>query len=940
MKKYILKRGFFAVILSLLVISMYGVPAKHGLITIKQSDGSSIKVRIVGDERFHYYISEDGYLLTRSNSDYFYYSDFDSQTMSLRPTNVRANDVSKRDVSEQKFVATRSKELPASIVSMPKQLYRKAAAQKSDNHQKQGEFPTIGTQKSLAILVEFKDKKFTIANPKETFHRFMMEENFSDRNGAHCSVRDYFLESSEGLFDPQFDVYGPVTMPENMAYYGGNNASGTDQRPAEMVATACQMLDGEIDFSEYDRNNDGWVDNVYIFYAGYSEAEGASANTIWPHSWDVWLGSQIRVKLDGVYVGPYGCSNELNIDNDNLVGIGVFCHEFGHVLGLPDIYATDYNPLAFTPGKYTLMDAGEYNNNSNTPPLLTAYERWVLGWHTPEIIDRPANITLPSLSSSEKKSYMIKTSNENEMYFLENRQQEGFDEFIPGHGMLVWHIDYDSLDWDNNRVNNLSTHQGIDLVEADGRATVDSRAGDPFPGASGITSFTDNTYPSMRDWNNNPLNLPITEIKETDGVITFKVLGGIFELGEVSVGDPADITATSFLLKWSSVSRANEYLVSVYTLVDQKKVYVHRNISVGNINRYVVTGLSPLTEYYATVTASDGLNLSEESEAVQITTLEPDFSFYVPRVLPASEIKSNGFVANWELLKEATSYSLSVFKTLNSGMITENLDFSDGISGIPQKWTTNCNSVLVAEGFYGVSAPSMRMGVNGSYITSPLYNGTIKNISFWYKGQYFGTDNVVSVSVFNGREWRVLDFLNLTSGEDKFAVYGEEEEIPIGEDICQFRVFFEKVSDGFVYLDDIHVTVESKDQPQLVPGYDRLNVMNVGSYKVVGLDPETTYMYVVKASDGTKESLTSPQEFVTTLDGSNISQGQSVKFNVINDGRLITVTAPQNSKLEVYSLSGMLIKNIILQHEQTYITLDKGAYILKCDNKAIKTIIK
>lgn len=938
MKLYNYILGLFTAVLLAGTVSLSGAPAKPGLLTIRLADGTSIDVRIIGDEHFHYYLSEDGYLLTRGTDDYFYYSDFDPQSMLLKATDVKAHGISTRNRDEQSFVAMRSKSLPD--LRIHHRFTKKTVQSDEEQSHKLGKFPTLGKQKSLVILVQFKDKKFTITNPRETFLDFMMKRGFKHKNGAHGSVYDYYTENSEGLFDPEFDIYGPVTLPENLAYYGGNNAQGQDRAPDEMVETACRMLDDEIDFSQYDRNNDGWVDNVYIFYAGYSEAEGASSNAIWPHSWDIWLGAQRRVQLDDVYIGPYGCSNELNIDNNDLVGIGVFCHEFGHVLGLPDIYATDYNPLALTPGQYTLMDAGEYNNNSNTPPLLSAYERWVLGWHTPELIDRALNATLPPLSSAEKKSYLIKTTDENEMYFLENRQQEGYDQYLPGHGMLVWHIDFDRQDWENNRVNNLSTHQGIDLVEADGIGGDDTRAGDPFPGSSGVTEFTDNTYPSMRDWNNNPLNLPLTKIKEENGIITFKVLGGIFELDKVSLRDPLEVTATSFTIQWSSVARANDYLLNVYSLSGNKKEYVYRNLSMGNVNSYTITGLSPLSTYYVTVTASDRTRLSEESNVLEISTLEPDFSFYTPTVLPATEIKSDRFTANWEKLDEATTYYLSVYEKQNSGTLTENLNFTDGTGNLPQGWETSCNSVIVAEGYYGMQPPALRMGKNIDYLTSPLYNGRISELSFWYRGQYFQSDNTVSVSVFDGKEWQVLDFLQGASGEEKFALYGDGQEIPIGKDISRFRIYFEKVSQGFIYFDDIRVTVESKEPPQLLPGYDRLVVGDTDSYEVKGLDPLTSYLYVVRASDGTKESLSSPEEEVTTLNGTGMTKVSSPGFGTMVDGNLLTISSAPGEKIAIYSVTGILIRSFVTEQGHSHTMLEKGIYLVKCGNNVRKVSIR
>lgn len=937
-------------------VAAWAVPAKPGLLTIEQPDGRTIKVRIVGDENSHYYLSEDGYLLTRGADDYFYYSDFDRQSGLLRSTGVRASDISLRDSEEAAFVSRRSREAPdlramsrrkSTLVTRRRTANADESQTNSGTWQKTKDFPTIGTQRTIVILVQFKDTKFTVENSEEVFRNFMMQEGFTYSNGAHLSVRDYYTTCSDGLFDPQFDVFGPVTLSQNLAYYGRNDASGNDDRPEDMVVEACTMLDDEINFADYDRNGDGWVDNVYLFYAGYSEAEGASANAIWPHSWDIWLGAQIRLQLDGVNIGPYGCSPELNMGTDDLAGIGVFCHEFGHVLGLPDLYATDGNQLAFTPGEYSLMDAGEYTDNSNTPPSLTAYERWVLGWHTPDLIDRPMNGMLPPLSSGTTRSYMIPTSNPNEMFFLENRQQEGLDEFIPGHGMLVWHVDYDEEIWTGNDVNNLSTHQRVDIVEADADQSEATRAADPFPGTSGIRSFTASTYPALEDWSGQGIDLPITGIREEDGVIYFEVLGGVFEIDPVTLNEPENVTATSVSLSWTTVAHANNYLLNLYEKNGQNKTYVLQNFPMGNVTEYVVTGLEPETVYYMTVSASDGEHLSAESNEVSATTREPDFSFYMPTALPATEIGENAFTANWESLSEASEYFVSVYERNNSGEQTENLDFTDGQEGIPDTWTTNCNSFIMTPGCYGAAAPALRMAQTGSYIESPLYDGEIREISFWYKGDYMGTDNIASVSISrDGSSWEVLDFLSIADGADHYVIYGEGQSVTLPEGTCKFRIYYEKPltgesTNGFVYFDDLRVAVEGHDNPIPVEGFVGKSAGASLSCEVSGLKPGTDYYYTVYASDGTLQSLESQPVYVRTSGDSGICDPALADgFRAVGGKGCIGIEAQAGATVRVYSTTGVVVASLVMPSSARQdVGIAPGVYLVGCGSEVEKVIV-
>lgn len=507
----------------------FAVPAKRGLITVRQADGTELQVQIVGDEHSHYYLSEDGYLLL-NDGDIYYYAQVDSggsfikSPMAARPAGLRSEEARSflGQVDKAKTVSamkTRSEEL--------RNVRRAKALQASSPRRTRiglfdTGFPATGVQKGLAVLVEYTDVKFRLDDPYDYFNRMLNETGFSD-NGATGSAAEYFRTSSNGQFQPEFDVYGPVTLSHNMSYYGANGYGGDDMRPYLMPVEACELLDGEVDFSQYDRDGDGFIDMCYVFYAGEGEATGGGSNTVWPHSWNVTSGDRTPHVFDGVQLDKYACSNEWEHYEDRPCGIGTFVHEFSHVLGLPDLYATDYTS-AFTPGEWTVLDQGSYNNNSHTPPLYTVYERYSLGWIEPTVIDGPADISLESIGNNV--GCIIPTGDENEFFLLENRQQTGWDEYIPGHGMLVWHVDYDLDVWTGNTVNNLSSHQYVDIEEADNRRTEATRSGDSFPGTGGVTSFTDDTRPSMKTWAGKKLGLPITEITETGGIVSFKVAGG------------------------------------------------------------------------------------------------------------------------------------------------------------------------------------------------------------------------------------------------------------------------------------------------------------------------------------------------------------------------------------------------------------------------------
>lgn len=515
-----MKKVILTFLLSAIICIDYSlaVPARQTPVTMALPDGTTLTVRLLGDEFSHFYTSSDHYILLKAQDDYFYYAE-KSPENELRRSAYRARNENQRTPAETAFLASIDKEHLLSL--QQEKVYGNMRRKASRNITQKAVYPTIGVQKALVILVEFSDEFFYTENPHEAFDNMLNEKGYNLYNGTG-SARDYFVASSNGQFLPDFDVYGPVKLDRPMSYYGGNTSGGYDLAPHEMIIEACQKLDNEIDFTKYDRDHDGQIDNVYVFYAGYGEATTGYENTIWPHASDIYDGLGIEVMLDGVKLNHYACSNEIDL-GEIMMGIGTFCHEFSHVLGLPDLYSAT-NSNSFTPGTWVITDYGNYNNDGRTPPLYSIYEKYAVGWINPQELGEPENITLDNIAKNA--GYIIRTENENEYFLFENRQQEGWDEFIPGHGMLVWHIDYDADLWAKNKVNIRPEHQHVDIEEADNKLTNKTRDGDPFPGTSNITSFTDDTKPSMISWGGKRQEKPITDIREENGIIYFKVSGG------------------------------------------------------------------------------------------------------------------------------------------------------------------------------------------------------------------------------------------------------------------------------------------------------------------------------------------------------------------------------------------------------------------------------
>ncbi len=447
-----MKRYILSTLICIVALVAYGIPARPGLMTLRQSDGSEVKVRLMGDEHHHYYLSEDGYLLANEEG-FFYYADADDEGRVIRSDfRLSPADNGNISIAENGSLSTAAKAVVAgdqalcSYLSginrelladkmnvardriMTSSLLNSRIANKRSTRSEsraitstggavvsrsgesvvahpglspESNFPSMGEQRSLVILVEFADVSMTLDNPHDYFSRMLNESGFSDWGGTG-SARDYFIECSNGQFSPQFDVYGPVTLPNKMAYYGANSADGNDRRPAQMIADACAALDDEIDFSLYDLDKDGSIDNVFVFYAGEGEAAGGAPETIWPHSWYVTAGLMRDQLFDGVLLDRYACSCEwVVLDKKGRPdGVGTFIHEFSHVLGLPDLYSTGYS-TCFTPDTWSTLDGGAYNNEGCTPPLYSAFERYALGWLKPFDMTASASVTLNPIGNNE-----------------------------------------------------------------------------------------------------------------------------------------------------------------------------------------------------------------------------------------------------------------------------------------------------------------------------------------------------------------------------------------------------------------------------------------------------------------------------------------------------------------------------------------------------------
>lgn len=551
------------------ISSLFALPARSIPETVTQPDGTVVTVRVVGDEFYHYQMTADGIPVVRGADGFYRYAEL-TPDGTVVAGQVIARDAHLRTASDKVYLEQLATRQVSQGMVAQRQLKRQQKLRSVTRRAMQA--ATGDDVHGLVLLVEFSDQKFNAANTLEDFKEMMNKEGYNYQ-GAIGSARDYFIAQSGGQFRPTFDVVGPITLDKTMAYYGGNDKyTGNDSRPEEMVIDACRKVESTVDFSIYDRDNDGFVDLVYVIYAGYGESANDNAgsldDTIWPHAWYIYQGAGKEVSVDGKLLDAYACSAELQGNTGTYRdGIGSFCHEYSHTLGLPDFYDTGGSNYGMS--TWSLMDYGCYNgpdmngdghSDGSVPVGYTAYEREFCGWLTIEELTSPATVSLENLADS-KKAYKIVSSDKNQYFTLENRQQTGWDTYMASSGLMILKVDYDQKIWDNNIVNCEPTRQRMTIMPADNHRSFYDETGDLYP-YNNNNSFTDQSAPASKTNTGLSLGKPVTNITQANGVITFDFMGGSAIDAPVA-NEATGITATGFTANWSPVEGAVSYTLYV-----------------------------------------------------------------------------------------------------------------------------------------------------------------------------------------------------------------------------------------------------------------------------------------------------------------------------------------------------------------------------------------
>ena len=560
-----LKQLSLIVCLMLCSLTTWAAKAESIPVQVRQADGSVITVILCGDEHINWYTTLDGVLLVQGTDNNYYIGKVE-KSGNLIATQQLAHEALTRSQAERNLIAKQDKEKFFAYVNK--------IAEESENAYNNSPltrgpivdsgyggvpyFPHTGSPKALVILAEFQDTTFTIQDTKKVFTNYLMNEgHFSDtrygQNQNYKGVRGYFKDCSYGQFTPFFDVVGPIKLPRKHAIYGAGN-----DRMDLLLADACATVDDLVDFAKYDANNDGIVDLVYIIYAGHSaNYRNNKVSNIWPKSGTVTISDT----FDGKSIRRYGVSNELNgsdktsKNNRKINGIGLFCHEFSHTLGLPDIYAyrtpaedQDDQGMEY----WDIMDGGTGVRGGRVPASYLAWEREVMGWMNIDELKKDSSIeNLKSIDNGGKAYKIVNPNNSNEYIVLQSMQKgawnQGWGDGTYGKGLLAYRVSYpfnkvNVFDYPNNE----KGKPRVIPIPADGKILAGKNATSYL---EYVNQHNGDLYPynridyisGFKMFNGSILEKSIVNIKENDGgdsnnnYVNFEFKNGLVPTGILSL---------------------------------------------------------------------------------------------------------------------------------------------------------------------------------------------------------------------------------------------------------------------------------------------------------------------------------------------------------------------------------------------------------------------
>ena len=528
-------------------------PAPYA-IPVEQPDGSLIHLYVRGDQAYHWTETLDGYTIVKSASGYYEYATANNGR--LVGNGQVAQDPAERSLADQRALLAipRHQKPPAALRALSSRTLS-AAPTPNGRSLNQASMPSEGKLRLLAICIDYPNYPATYS--VDDFLRLFNGPN----NGR--SFSDYFKESSYGKLEVSVDVVGWVRATNNYQSYshGTNGFSGARDLVAEAIDAAETR---GVDFSEYDNNNDGNVDGVIVIHSGPGAEETGNDSYVWSHRWAINSRYYDRRNVSDYMIQP-------ELRSAGRVNIGIFCHEFGHLLGLPDLYDTDQeNGTNSGIGQWGLMGRGGWAGQEATPAGLSAWSKETLGWADVQDITGDYGAYTLRAASTTNAFFKISTPQPNEYFLLENRQKTGVDAEIPGSGLAIWHIDSEKTTQypDRNEVNGDTDRKGVDLEEADGRDELDELpahrgdTGDLFPGSTENRAFSPEGYPNSDTYaasrGSKHSGVDVQDVQLRNGTVSFT-----YRKAGADVGASCDEPATAVIGKNEADRTVNWYEFTV-----------------------------------------------------------------------------------------------------------------------------------------------------------------------------------------------------------------------------------------------------------------------------------------------------------------------------------------------------------------------------------------
>lgn len=880
------------------------VPAKPGWHTVTQSDGSTLQVQAAGNAFNNALLTRDGLTVSRGSDGDFYYI---SAVTGL--TTVRAHEVDQRSGSENAFINVQRSSL--TMTNKPYIMPREKGKLGVSGSNAEAGVPALGQRRIPIILVEFKDKKFN--NTRQDIIDAMLTGNES--------VGQYFRDQSNGMYEPDFEVFGIYTLSQNREYYGGHQGNDNDKGLGWLVTEACQLATADgVAFSPYDTNNDDYCDVVIVIYAGVGEAQASwnHPEAVWPCNWSLsaayYYGSggngAFRPSSGDPIVDNFAVFNELYGSNDNgttIDGIGTFAHEFGHCLGLPDFYDTgdgDHYGL----GDWDIMCMGCYNNDGFTPPGYSAYEKNFMGWIELITPNPGTYYTLPvwnqKNASTDKALCITSDLNSNEFFILENRKKQGWDRYAPGEGIMITHVTYNADRWWGDSPNNEDI-QLMTLMNADNSWSYYDEAADLWP-QNGKTEFTDTSTPAAKLNMNSRgaitgsagyLGKPVTDmVINQDGTASFWYMKG-------SVTTPT-ITVTADAIDCGDVmmTASGDKTIKVFgqALTGNISVTLDDPSGVFSVNTAVITSADASTGKEVTVTFtpvaiqdySATLTLSSPGaqDVVIPVTGHGLIEGYAPVMLAADEayISLTDFRADWTDItpvQNVSSYTLEVspkpvvdlLETADFSnvpdVLTEDGQALDDISGnygdyLPEGW--------LATSYLGAYGGALLVAYEGT-ISTPAYNLTgydkmtvvIRAASYYYDNSTISVSTSIdSQELTLNQSWTEYTIVLDCANWDKATIRSLTD--------------YSSIRQVTVYAGDLtalsYKATETGDAT-----YRLITGITDKFYTVRNLEAEGSFIYKVKSvfADGTESPWSNVQQVTLTGSGHDYATG-----DVNHDGKV------------------------------------------------------